>query len=97
MHLILQHQEPDDFVIASGETHSVRQFCEIVFRKLGLDYRQYVVQSPRFMRPEELNYLCGDSSKAKATLGWKPEYSLDRLIDEMIEAFQTSLRAGAVQ
>jgi len=97
MHLILQHDEPDDFVIATGETHSVREFCEIVFHKLGMDYRKYVVQNPRFMRPEELNYLCGDSTKAKTTLGWKPEYTFEQLIDEMIEAFQASVRAGAVQ
>jgi GDPmannose 4,6-dehydratase len=97
MHLILQHDEPDDFVIATGETHSVREFCEIVFKKLGMDYRNHVVQNPRFMRPEELNYLCGDSSKAKTTLGWKPEYTFDQLIDEMIEAFQVSVRAGSVQ
>ena len=95
MHLILQHNEPDDFVIATGETHSVREFCEIVFNKLGLDYRQYVVQSPRFVRPEELHYLCGDCTKAKTTLGWKPDYSFEQLIDEMIEAFQQSLGAGA--
>ena len=97
MHLILQHDEADDFVIATGETHSVREFCEIVFNKLGMDYRKYVVQNPRFMRPEELNYLCGDSAKAKTTLGWKPEYTFEQLIDEMIEAFQVSVRAGAVQ
>jgi GDPmannose 4,6-dehydratase len=97
MHLILQHDQPDDFVIATGETHSVREFCEIVFKKLGMDYRKYVVQNPRFMRPEELNYLCGDSSKAKTTLGWKPEYTFEQLIDEMIEAFRVSVRAGAVQ
>jgi GDPmannose 4,6-dehydratase len=95
MHLILQHNEPDDFVIATGETHSVREFCEIVFNKLGLDYRKYVVQSPRFVRPEELHYLCGDCTKAKTILGWKPDYSFEQLIDEMIEAFQQSLGAGA--
>ncbi len=94
MHLILQHDTPDDFVIASGETHSIRELCDIVFRKLGLDYREYVVQSPKYMRPEELRYLCGDSTKARSVLGWKPHYTFEQLIDEMLEAFQVSLRAG---
>jgi GDPmannose 4,6-dehydratase len=94
MHLILQHHEADDFVISTGETHSVRELCDIVFRKLGMDYRQYVVQNPRFTRPEELHYLCGDCTKAKTVLGWKPEYTFERLIDEMIEAFQVSLGTG---
>ena len=91
MHLILRHETPDDFVVASGETHSVREFCDLVFRKLGLDYRNFVVQNPRFMRPEELRYLCGDSTKIRETLKWKPKYSLDMLIDEMIAAFQESV------
>jgi GDPmannose 4,6-dehydratase len=65
-----------------------------VFRKLGMDYRQYVVQNPRFTRPEELHYLCGDCTKAKTVLGWKPEYTFETLIDEMIEAFQVSLGSG---
>jgi GDPmannose 4,6-dehydratase len=84
MHLILQHTEPDDFVISTGQTHSIREFCEIVFQKLGLDYRKYVVQNPKYMRPEELRFLCGDCSKAKATLHWTPTYTFDSMIDEMI-------------
>jgi len=91
MHLILQHDVPDDFVIATGATTSIRGFCEIVFRKLGLDYRDHVVQNPKYMRPEELAYLCGDSTKARTVLGWVPESSLDNLIDEMLEAFDASL------
>jgi GDPmannose 4,6-dehydratase len=85
MHMILQHGQPDDFVIASGETHSIREFCDWVFKKLGLDYREYVVQDPKYMRPEELKYLCGDCSNAKDVLGWKPNYTFEALIDEMIE------------
>jgi GDPmannose 4,6-dehydratase len=85
MHLILQHKEADDFVISTGETHSIREFCDIVFKKLGMDYREYVVQNPKYMRPEELRYLCGDCSKAKKVLGWKPNYTFESLIDEMIE------------
>jgi GDPmannose 4,6-dehydratase len=84
MHLILQHTEPDDFVISTGQTHSIREFCEIVFKKLGLDYTKYVVQNPKYMRPEELRYLCGDCSKAKKVLQWKPHYTFDSMIDEMI-------------
>lgn len=85
MHLILQHSEPDDFVISTGETHSIREFCDIVFKKLDMDYREYVVQNPKYMRPEELRYLCGDCTKAKKILGWKPDYTFDALIEEMIQ------------
>lgn len=87
MKLIMAQDAPDDFVIATGETHSVRQFCERVFSKLGLNYEDYVVQNPKYMRPDELNYLCGDSTKARRALNWKPKYNIDQLIDEMIEVF----------
>jgi GDPmannose 4,6-dehydratase len=96
MHRILQHHEADDFVVATGETHSIREFCEIVFRKLGLDYRDHVVQDAKYMRPEELQYLCGDAAKAQAVLGWKPDYTLDMLIDEMIDAFGESITRNAM-
>src|ERR1035437_5365520 len=86
MHMILQHNVADDFVLSTGVTHSIRELCDIVFRKLGLDYRDYVVQNEKYMRPEELRYLCGDCTKATTTLGWRPEYSFDQLIDEMLEA-----------
>ncbi|MBX7134672.1 MAG: GDP-mannose 4,6-dehydratase [Fimbriimonadaceae bacterium] len=92
MHLILQRPTPDDFVISTGQTHSIREFCEVVFRKLNLDYREYVVQNPKYMRPEELNYLCGDCTKAKQVLGWIPEYSFDSMIDEMIEECKSNGR-----
>jgi GDPmannose 4,6-dehydratase len=84
MHKIINHSEADDFVISTGEAHSVRELCEIVFKKLGMDYREFVVQDDKFKRPEELNYLRGDFSKAKSILNWKPEYTFDSLIDEMI-------------
>lgn len=86
MHLILQHHEPDDMVISTGVTHSIRDLCEVVFRKLGMNYHDYVVQNPRLMRPEELRYLCGDCTKAKKLLNWKPEYTFETLIDDMVEA-----------
>jgi GDPmannose 4,6-dehydratase len=84
MWMMLQHDTPDDFVVATGETHTIREFLEIVFRKLGMDYREYVVQNPQFMRPEELDYLCGDSSKVRNVLGWKPEYSFEALVEDML-------------
>jgi GDPmannose 4,6-dehydratase len=85
MHLILNHDKPDDFVVSTGETRSIRQLCDIVFRKLGLDYRDYVVQNPKYMRPEELGYLCGDSTKTRTLLKWRPSYTFEQLIDEMLE------------
>lgn len=84
MHLILQQPEAGDWVVATGETHSVREMCEYVFSKLGLDYNQYVKQNPIYLRPEELPYLKGDSSKIRK-LGWIPEYTFEALMDEMIE------------
>ena len=87
MHLILNHNKADDFIISTGETRSIRDLCKIVFSKLGMNYEDHVKTNPKFIRPEELNYLCGDSSKARKVLGWKPEYSYDLLIDEMLEHF----------
>lgn len=85
MHMILQHDTPDDFVVATGETHCVRDLCKYVFSYLDLDYNDYVVQNPKFLRPEELPYLRGDCTKIKETLGWEPEYSWEALFDEMVE------------
>lgn len=84
MHLILQQPEPGDWVVATGETHSVRDMCKYVFSKLDLNYEDYVVQNPIYLRPEELPYLKGDASKIKE-LGWKPDYTFETLMDEMIE------------
>jgi GDPmannose 4,6-dehydratase len=84
MHLILQQDEPGDWVVATGETRSVRDMCEYVFSSLGLDYNQYVVQNGKFLRPEELPYLKGDSTRIRA-LGWKPEYTFEGMMDEMVE------------
>lgn len=85
MHLIIQQDEPNDYVVATGVTHSVREMCEYVFSKLGLDYKKYVYQNPKFLRPEELPYLKGDSTKIREELGWNPEYTFEALMDEMIE------------
>ena len=84
MHLIMQQDEPGDWVVATGVTHSVREMCEYVFSKLGLDYNEYVIQNQKFLRPEELKYLKGDSSRIRS-LGWEPEYTFETLMDEMIE------------
>lgn len=91
MHMILNHDTPEEFIVATGETHSVRDLCEIVFSKLGMDYKDYVVQNPKFMRPEELKYLKGDSSKCRELLGWSPDYTFSTMIDEMIERWQAEL------
>ena len=85
MHLILQQNDPGDWVVATGETHSVRDMCDYVFGKLGLDYNDYVVQNPKYLRPEELPYLKGDSTKIRSELGWTPEYTFEMLMDEMID------------
>lgn len=84
MHMIVNHDEPDDFVISTMKTHSVRELCDYTFGRLGLNYEDFVVQNPVYMRPEELEYLKGDSTKARETLGWEPEYTFETLVDEMI-------------
>jgi len=84
MWLMLQQDKPDDFVIATGETHSVREFAEKVFTKLDLDYNEFVSVDPRYFRPTEVDVLLGDASKAKKALGWKPKITFDALIDMMI-------------
>ena len=85
MHMISNHTEPDDFVVATGRTHSVREMCNYVFSKLDMNYKDIVTQNPKFLRAEELKYLKGDSSKIRKVLGWKPEYTFETLMDEMIE------------
>jgi GDPmannose 4,6-dehydratase len=84
MWLMLQQEKPDDFVIATGETHSVREFTEKVFSRLELDYDKYVSVDPRYFRPTEVDVLLGDASKAKKALDWKPKITFDALIDMMI-------------
>jgi GDPmannose 4,6-dehydratase len=86
MWLMLQQDNPDDYVIAYGETHSVSEFVEKVFQKLDLDYREYVEIDKRYFRPTEVDVLLGDSSKAKKNLGWQPKVGFDALIDMMIAA-----------
>ncbi len=84
MHLILQQELPNDWVVATGESRSVRDMCEYVFTKLDMNYKDYVIQNDKFLRPEELPYLKGDSTKIRS-LGWKPEYTFESMMDEMID------------
>jgi GDPmannose 4,6-dehydratase len=86
MWLMLQHDRPGDYIIASGETHTVREFCEIAFGHLDLDYQQYVVVDPRFFRPAEIHALKGDSSKAREMLDWTYTYTFEELVKEMVDA-----------
>ncbi len=86
MWLILQQDKPDDYVIATGETHSVREFAEKVFQKLDLEYKEHVVIDQKYFRPAEVDCLQGDSRKARKNLGWEPKVTFDQLIDMMIEA-----------
>ena len=91
MHLILQQDQPGDWVVATGETRSVREMCKYVFESLDLDYQEYVIQNQKFLRPEELPYLKGDSSRIRA-LGWKPEYTFESMMDEMIDYWMHLLK-----
>ena len=85
MHLMMQHDKPGDWVVSTMQTHSVREMCELVFSYLGLDYKDYVIQNPKFLRPEELPYLKGDSTKIRTELGWKPKYTFKMLMEEMVD------------
>ena len=83
---MLQLDEPDDFVISTGETYSVRDFCEAAFGAVGLDYRNYVVQDPKFYRPAEVDLIVGDPTKAREVLGWTPTVHFTQLVQMMVEA-----------
>lgn len=95
MHAILGHERADDFVVATGETRSVRDMVAYVFNSLGMDYRDFVTQNPSFLRPEELPYLRGDSRKLRATFDWRPQYSFEMLMDEMIAFWMDTIRPVA--
>jgi GDPmannose 4,6-dehydratase len=95
MHLMLQHEEPDDFVIASGESHTVREFCELAFGEVGLNYSDYVVVDERFYRPAEVESLVGDSSKARRVLKWKPRYTFAELVRVMVQNDLEAIGGGS--
>jgi GDPmannose 4,6-dehydratase len=86
MRLMLQQPQPDDYVVATGETHTVREFCERAFTRVGLDWERYVKTDERFYRPAEVDLLIGDSTKARERLGWAPRYNFEQLVDEMVDA-----------
>ncbi len=92
MPLMLQQAEPDDYVVASGESHSVREFCELAFAAAGLDYRDFVRVDERFRRPAEVYALTGDAEKARRVLGWKPTYTFRELVAEMVHADMEALK-----
>ena len=85
MHAILNADNPDNYVVATGETHSVRELCDFVFSYLNLDYTKFVSMNEKYIRPQELQYLRGDSSKIRQELGWSPKYNFESLLSEMIE------------
>ena len=87
MWLMLQQNEPDDYVIATGEEHTIREFLDVGFKHVGItDWSQYITSDPRFKRPAELHSLCGDSSKAQNKLGWKRNTSFEDLVKTMVDA-----------
>ena len=96
MWLMLQEDEPDDYVIATGETHSVREFCERAFAHVGLDYRDHVEIDPRYYRPAEVDLLQGDASKARRQLGWVPKVTFEGLVAGMMDAELQALRGRVV-
>lgn len=83
--LMMQHTKPDDYVIATGETHSVREFCQLAFAHVGLNYIEYVKINPQFVRPAEVDLLLGDASKAKSVLNWTPKISFTSLVTSMVD------------
>ena len=89
---MLQQDTPDDYVVATGETHEVREFCEVAFSHLGLDYRDHVVQDERFMRPAEVDLLVGDPTKARTELGWELKTSFRDLVTMMVDADMALLK-----
>ncbi|NLC85891.1 MAG: GDP-mannose 4,6-dehydratase, partial [Bacteroidales bacterium] len=84
MYMMLQHEVPDDYVIATGETHTVREFCERCFDEVGLDWQEHVKVDKRFMRPIDVNFLCGDYTRAKEKIGWEPRVKFDELVKIMV-------------
>lgn len=94
MWLMLQQDKPDDYVVATGETHSVRELCEVAFGYLGLNWQDYVVIDPKFYRPAEVDLLIGDASKARRVLGWEPTIGFEQLIRMMVDADLHALQAS---
>ena len=94
MWLMLQQEKPDDYVIATGRTTSVRTFCDLAFQHVGLQSSDYVEVDERFLRPAEVDVLLGDSTKAREKLGWVPEVTLEELVGEMVDADIKRIEVG---
>ena len=94
MWLMLQQDEPDDYVIATGTAHTVRELCELAFEAVGLDYRDYVVTDPAFIRPAEVDRFLGDPGKAKRELGWEPQVTFEEMVAMMVQADLERLSIG---
>jgi GDPmannose 4,6-dehydratase len=86
VHLMLQQPGPDDYLLATGETHTVREFCDRAFARVGLDYRDYVKVDEQFYRPAEVDLLIGNAEKARRLLGWKPQHTFAQIVDEMVDS-----------
>lgn len=91
MHKIINHNEASDWIVATGRSYTVREMCEFVFEYLDMDYKDYVVQNEKFMRPEELKFLCGDSDRTRKVLDWEPKYTFNSMLIEMIEHWKKTL------
>ena len=85
MNLIVNHKLAEDWVVATGESRTIRDMCEITFSRLGMDYKDYVGQDPKYLRPQELNFLRGDSTEIRTILNWEPEYTFDTMVGEMVD------------
>ena len=96
MWLMLQQDEPGDYVVSTNETHSVREFCELAFERVGLDWEKHVVIDEAFFRPAEVDLLVGDSAKARTVLGWEPEVDFEGLVHMMVDA-DVALLSGRLQ
>jgi GDPmannose 4,6-dehydratase len=96
MYLMLQQDKPDDYVVATGETHTVKRLVELAFGAVGLDWNKYVEIDPSLVRPAEVDLLIGDPSKAKAKLGWKPEVTFEKLVERMVQADLARLQGQPV-
>jgi len=92
MHLIMQHKEAKDWVVATGETKTVRELCDYTFKILKLNYKDFVIQNKIFTRPDEIKYLKGDSKEIRRILKWKPEYTFETMINEMVEFWVNKLK-----
>jgi GDPmannose 4,6-dehydratase len=94
MWLMLQQEKPDDYVVATGETHTVREFCEVAFAHAGLDWTKHVVVDPNYLRPTEVDLLLGDASKARRDLGWEPTTRVQDLVKLMVDADLELAKSG---